>query len=130
MKLSKKPPKFTAIQKRVVIGLLAMYRRKLQIEDALSDLKVEIIGLEPVYAEIEMILDIMRIPYEWTERKAGKEEACCADWVIEKIIDHQGTPEEIYTEILAENDVWIPNDITPSDERKFPAERTSKCNPS
>jgi hypothetical protein len=103
-----------------------MYARKLHIENTLSDLQIEILGLETDYSELDMILDLMRIPYTWNVRKEGKNEEYCADWVIAKIIDHPGTPEEIYAEILAENDVWIPNDVTPSYGRKFPTESSRK----
>lgn len=120
MKLSKQPPTFTHIQKRVVLGLLAMYRQKIQLEAALSDFHIEIGAHYPQYDEIQMILDILRIPYNWTARKHGKPVSYCSDWIVEKIIDHPGTPEQIYNEILAENEVWMPNDISPSDKQISP----------
>lgn len=115
MKLSKKPPEFNPITTRVIIGLIDLYLREIRLSDALSKLGIELNIDDPNdYDCLDMIRDIMRIPYEWTERCKGRREQYVSDWMLDALSDHTGTGEQFFQYLMKENTAWMPGNITPS----------------
>jgi len=115
MKLSNRPPEFTPITTRVIIGLIDLYLREIRLTDALSKLGIDLnVDAPNDYDGLDMIRDLMRIPYEWTERRKGRREQYVSDWILDALGDHTGTGEQFFQYLMKENTVWMPDNITPS----------------
>ncbi len=115
MKLSKQPPEFTPITTRVIIGLIDLYLLEIRLRDALRTLGIDLnVDTPNNYDALDMIRDLMRIPYEWTERRKGRRVQCVSDWILDALGDHTGTGEQFFQYLMKDNTVWMPDNITPS----------------
>ena len=105
-KLTVFQPKQTPMQRKVTLGLLAMAIQSNKMQNAMDDLNIQF-NCELPYSPINMAIDLLRIPDEWSETVKGKKEEFCSEWIYAALLEFQGTPEAFLEFLEAKNTVWI-----------------------